>query len=142
MSAITLNGSLDADAVAAVARGAGIELGDSALAAVAANRAVLEEIIAAGTPLYGITTGFGALVSERVAPEFHRRLQVNLLRSHASGTGEELSREVVRAARDPPQQPSPRAFRRASRRARAHSRDAQPWLRPACPAHRLARRER
>ena len=49
--------------------------------------------------VYGVTTGFGALVSERVAPEFHRRLQVNLLRSHASRTGEELSREVVHAAR-------------------------------------------
>jgi histidine ammonia-lyase len=98
MSAITLKGSLDADAVAAMAHGARIEFDDSALSAVAANRAVFEEILASGTPLYGITTGFGALVSERVAPEFHRGLQVNLLRSHASGTGEELSREVVRAA--------------------------------------------
>ena len=48
--------------------------------------------------MYGISTGFGALVSNTVAPELQRHLQVNLLRSHAAGTGAELPAEVVRGA--------------------------------------------
>ena len=64
----------------------------------ARNRAVLEEILSTGTPVYGISTGFGALVSNTVAPELQRHLQVNLLRSHAAGTGADLPAEAVRAA--------------------------------------------
>jgi histidine ammonia-lyase len=96
--AVVLDGRLDAATVLAVATGARVELDPDALTDVAACREVLDRLVAAGTPIYGITTGFGALVSERVAPEFQRRLQVDLLRSHAAGTGAELPREVVRAA--------------------------------------------
>src|SRR3954468_6516947 len=95
---IVLNGHVTAEEVAAIGHGAAIELDPAALERVAANRAVLEELIRSDTQIYGITTGFGALVSARVAPELHRGLQLNLLRSHAAGTGEELPREVVRAA--------------------------------------------
>ncbi len=95
---VTLDGELTADDVAAIATGARIELGPDALARVAQNRRVLEEILSTGTPVYGISTGFGALVSNTVAPELQRHLQVNLLRSHAAGTGDELPPEVVRAA--------------------------------------------
>src|SRR3954451_5224226 len=98
IDSVVLNGHVTADEVAAIGRGAGLELEPAALERVAANRAVLEELIRADTQIYGITTGFGALVSSRVAPELHRGLQLNLLRSHAAGTGEELPREVVRAA--------------------------------------------
>ncbi len=48
--------------------------------------------------MYGISTGFGALVSNTVAPELQRHLQINLLRSHAAGTGPELPIAVVRGA--------------------------------------------
>lgn len=98
MSAVRLSGELTLEEVAAVAGGAAIELDPGALERVAANRRVLEEALESGAPIYGITTGFGALVSERVPPGFHRRLQVNLLRSHAAGTGPELPAPVVRAA--------------------------------------------
>lgn len=97
-SPVVLNGHVTAEEVAAIGHGAAIELDPAALERVAANRAVLQDLIAADTQIYGITTGFGALVSSRVAPELHRGLQLNLLRSHAAGTGEELPREVVRAA--------------------------------------------
>jgi histidine ammonia-lyase len=93
-----LAGPLNADGVAAVADGESVELDGAALAAVAANRGVLERLIAAETPIYGITTGFGALVRRRVSPADQRLLQLNLLRSHAAGVGELLPREVVRAA--------------------------------------------
>ena len=95
---ITLNGELTADGVVAIASGARIELDPGALGRVAENRRVLEEILSTGTPVYGISTGFGALVSNTVAPELQRHLQVNLLRSHAAGTGSELPLDVVRGA--------------------------------------------
>ncbi len=96
--AVVLTGQLDAAAVAAVGAGAPIELDPTALERVAGNRAVLEAILSTGTPVYGISTGFGALVSNTVAPELQRHLQVNLLRSHAAGTGGDLPETVVRAA--------------------------------------------
>lgn len=98
MSPVRLSGRLSAEEVVRVGAGASIVLDPAALERVAANRTQLEGIVADGTPIYGITTGFGALVTERIAPEFHRRLQVNLLRSHACGTGTPLPREVVRGA--------------------------------------------
>src|SRR4051794_9353037 len=98
IDSVVLNGHVTADEVAAIGHGQSIELDPAALERVAANREVLEELIRGDTQIYGITTGFGALVSARVAPELHRGLQLNLLRSHAAGTGEELPPDVVRAA--------------------------------------------
>src|SRR5262249_5985549 len=95
---VVLDGALTAAEVAAVAAGARVELDSTALSQVQRNREVLEEILSTGTPVYGISTGFGALVSNTVAPELQRHLQLNLLRSHAAGTGEWLAREVVRGA--------------------------------------------
>ncbi len=98
MTAVTLSGRLEFEGVAAIAAGARIELDEPALRRVDANRAVLEQILSTGTPVYGISTGFGALVSNTVAPELQRHLQVNLLRSHAAGTGPDLPGPIVRAA--------------------------------------------
>jgi histidine ammonia-lyase len=95
---VTLTGELSIAQVSAIAAGARIELDDDALARVQANRETLERILSSGTAVYGISTGFGALVSNMVAPELQRHLQVNLLRSHAAGTGENLPAEVVRGA--------------------------------------------
>jgi histidine ammonia-lyase len=95
---VTLDGALTPRAVAAIADGARVELDAGALERVARNRAVLEKILSTGTPVYGISTGFGALVSNTVAPELQRHLQVNLLRSHAAGTGADLPVAAVRAA--------------------------------------------
>jgi histidine ammonia-lyase len=95
---VLLTGSLSPADVAAIGAGARIELEAAALERVRQNRATLETILSTGTPVYGISTGFGALVSNTVAPELQRHLQVNLLRSHAAGTGEDLPAEVVRGA--------------------------------------------
>jgi histidine ammonia-lyase len=62
-----------------------------------AARAVVEEAVARGEAVYGVTTGIGELASVRIAPEDAERLQLNLLRSHAMGAGEPLPEEVVRA---------------------------------------------
>jgi histidine ammonia-lyase len=95
---ITLDGATSAADVAAIAHGARVELDADALVRVAASRDSLATLIASETPVYGITTGFGALVSTRVDAHSQRALQVNLLRSHAAGTGADLPREAVRAA--------------------------------------------
>lgn len=47
--------------------------------------------------IYGINTGFGPMAQYRVADEKGQQLQLNLIRSHASGAGEPLSAEDVRA---------------------------------------------
>ncbi|MGH3993199.1 MAG: HAL/PAL/TAL family ammonia-lyase, partial [Pseudonocardiaceae bacterium] len=51
-----------------------------------------------GAEIYGVTTGFGALVTRQVPAESSRQSQINLLRSHAAGCGDPLPRDVVRAA--------------------------------------------
>ena len=87
------------EAVQAVARGgAQVELADSARTQMAESRALVSKIVAAGKPVYGITTGLGPLSNRTVAADQARLLQLNLLRSHASGAGEPLPAEVVRAA--------------------------------------------
>ena len=95
---VILNGELSIAQVSAIAAGARVGLDGEALARVQANRETLEHILSSGTAVYGISTGFGALVSNMVAPELQRHLQVNLLRSHAAGTGEDLPAEAVRGA--------------------------------------------
>ena len=85
--------------VAAIAHGgAGVRLTDAARARNAASRAALEAVIAAGTPVYGVTTGVGALHDRPVAPANASRHQRALLRSHAAGAGEPLAPAIVRAA--------------------------------------------
>jgi histidine ammonia-lyase len=95
---VILDGELSALDVVAIGAGARIGLDPAALERVQRNRQTLERILSTGTAVYGISTGFGALVSNTVAPELQRHLQVNLLRSHAAGTGAELPPEIVRGA--------------------------------------------
>jgi histidine ammonia-lyase len=91
-------GAVSFQDVLAVARGgAGVELDDEALAAIDRARAVVEELAAAPTPAYGISTGFGALATRHIPPERRDQLQRSLIRSHAAGSGPEVEREVVRA---------------------------------------------
>jgi histidine ammonia-lyase len=84
--------------VAAVARGGGaVGLAAGAAARIAACSALLDRMIADGTPIYGVTTGFGALDGRCVPPEKTRTLQMNLLRSHAAGLGDPMPDDAVRA---------------------------------------------
>lgn len=47
-------------------------------------------------PLYGINTGFGSLCNVKISAENLTRLQENLVMSHACGTGEFVSRQIVK----------------------------------------------
>mgnify|MGYP001948110183 CR=1 FL=1 len=86
------------DQVVAVARhGARVELTDQALKLIGESRAHVEELAARPTPVYGVSTGFGALATRHIPTELRARLQLNIVRSHAAGSGPEVEREVVRA---------------------------------------------
>ena len=81
----------------AVARdGAQVQLTDEARAAIERARAVVDELAAAPTPAYGISTGFGALATRHIPTEMRAQLQRSLIRSHAAGSGPAVEREVVR----------------------------------------------
>jgi len=71
--------------------------GDDLEARMEPARALVEQVVANDETVYGITTGFGALANTRIRPEQASALQYDLLRSHASGVGPLLEREVVRA---------------------------------------------
>ena len=96
---ITLNSSgLTMEQVVEVARnGAEIEISKEALDKMAATRAHIETLAKAEVPVYGISTGFGALAHQHIAPEDRVQLQKSLIRSHAAGMGDPVEKEVVRA---------------------------------------------
>jgi histidine ammonia-lyase len=96
---ITLNSSgLTMEQVVEVARnGTKIEISREALEKMAATRAHIETLAKAEVPVYGISTGFGALAHQHIAPEDRVQLQKSLIRSHAAGMGDPVEKEVVRA---------------------------------------------
>src|SRR6266699_3475048 len=96
---LSLDGhSLSIAGVVAVARhGVRVAIAPHALAAVTASRRTVEAAVARGDTIYGVNTGFGKLAHVRIKPEQTRELQRNLIRSHASGVGDPLSGDVVRA---------------------------------------------
>jgi histidine ammonia-lyase len=91
-------GPLSADDVVAIARNnAAVALTEESVSAIKAARAAVEELAAAPTPAYGISTGFGALATRHIPTPMRAQLQKSLIRSHAAGSGPEVEREVVRA---------------------------------------------
>ena len=74
-----------------------IEISTEALAAIAKTRAQVEALAIGDTPVYGISTGFGALAQRHIPLQDRTKLQKSLIRSHAAGMGPVVDREVVRA---------------------------------------------
>ncbi len=85
------------DVVAVARDGARVTLTEDALKAITESRAHVDDLAARPTPAYGISTGFGALATRHIHEELRARLQQNIVRSHAAGSGAEVEREVVRA---------------------------------------------
>lgn len=87
-----------AEDVIAVARGnARVELSGEAVEALRRAREIVDALAAKPEPVYGVSTGFGALASRHISPELRAQLQRNIVRSHAAGMGPRVEREVVRA---------------------------------------------
>ena len=96
---VTLRGpGLTEDQVVAVARhGEKVALAASARTRMERSRARVEKAATSREPVYGVSTGFGALAGTRVAPLRQPELQLALIRSHAAGVGPPVDEEVVRA---------------------------------------------
>ncbi|PVZ58454.1 aromatic amino acid ammonia-lyase [Arthrobacter sp. H-02-3] len=82
----------------AVAEGAPVALGEPARARIAASRALLEEAMSGGDPIYGLSTRVGHGKDTRVPREELERQQQFLVASHGGAFGPLLDRRVVRAA--------------------------------------------
>ena len=90
--------NLSLEEVEAVARGLGkAGLNPSSVARVDAARQTIENILKKDVAVYGVNTGFGKLSDVRIPANRLCDLQVNLVRSHASGLGKPLSEPEVRA---------------------------------------------
>ncbi|WP_405484495.1 histidine ammonia-lyase [Nocardia sp. NBC_00511] len=84
--------------VVAVARaGARVELSAAGLERLAEVRHHIDELAHSDRPVYGVSTGFGALALRHIPPERRIDLQRSLIRSHAAGAGAAVEAEVVRA---------------------------------------------
>jgi histidine ammonia-lyase len=80
----------------AVLNGAIPSLDAAARPAIAASAAAVERLLTAGSPVYGVNTGFGKLAAVRIPDADLARLQRNIVLSHAAGVGEPMAAPVVR----------------------------------------------
>jgi histidine ammonia-lyase len=99
LDTLVLDGSgLDLEGLESVAFGTRqVALAESARDRVRASRRVVDEAVARGDVVYGVTTGFGNFAEVRIPLDHLRELQLNLLRSHAAGVGEPLGEPETRA---------------------------------------------
>lgn len=98
MSQVRITGNtLTLEEVAAVCRdNAKVVLSPEAEESVLASRRVVDDLVAGGATVYGITTGFGKFSDVTITNDECRLLQRNLIVTHAVGAGEPFSREVSR----------------------------------------------
>jgi histidine ammonia-lyase len=94
---LSTSGTTFEDVLAVARGGAQIRIAPEAIEAVAAVREHVERLARAETPVYGISTGFGALATKHIPTEQRVQLQKSLVRSHAAGIGDPVEAEVVRA---------------------------------------------
>src|SRR5579875_2950406 len=90
---------LDPAALEAIARDrAPVQIDPAARTRMAESAAILERAAASGRPIYGVTTGLGSRVTDTVAPHESSGYPLRTIRGRATGVGEPLARELVRAA--------------------------------------------
>lgn len=85
------------DVIAVARHGASVILSPEAVEAISKTRKYIDTYAAGGIPVYGVSTGFGALANRHIDVEDRTQLQKSLIRSHAAGVGPAVEREVVRA---------------------------------------------
>ncbi len=73
-----------------------VELADAARARMRESEATVVATVESGRTAYGINTGFGAFANRVIPAQKTRKLQLNLVRSHACGVGEPLPAALVR----------------------------------------------
>src|SRR6056297_1626377 len=74
-----------------------LEIGPKAKEKVKACREYLDSYMDRGAdPVYGVNTGFGSLCDTVIKNEELTRLQENLVKSHACGTGKAIPGDIVK----------------------------------------------
>lgn len=95
---LATSGLTAAEVIAVARHDAHVTLAPEARARIAEVRAHIDALAAPDhAPVYGVSTGFGALADTAIPTDMRRALQRSLIRSHAAGSGPEVEREVVRA---------------------------------------------
>ena len=80
-----------------VFQGKQLALSEEAIVNIEKCRKYLDDkMLSNSTPIYGINTGFGSLCNVKISNENLSKLQENLVKSHACGTGEEVPQEIVK----------------------------------------------
>ena len=93
MGTITIDSDgLTIEELVRVARGgASIAFSEAAVRRIEAARGLIDRWVREGRRIYGVTTGFGALSDVAISAKDTRRLQGNILMSHAAGVGSPLA---------------------------------------------------
>ena len=73
------------------------ELTEEAVEQIERSRAVVDAALSSGEAIYGISTGFGKFKDIFIKPEDRKRLQTNLVLSHAAGVGPAFEAEISRS---------------------------------------------
>ena len=74
-----------------------LQLSDDARARIQYCREYLDKKIEDNAkPIYGVTTGFGSLCNVSIGHDYLAQLQINLMMSHACGTGDRVPNEIVK----------------------------------------------
>lgn len=74
-----------------------LKLSDEAKVLIEKSRNYLDEKLKTNSdPVYGINTGFGSLYNVKISTDNLTRLQENLVKSHACGTGAKVPVEIVK----------------------------------------------
>ncbi len=76
----------------------GLSASASGMTRVGLARAIVEDAISIGTPVYGSTTGVGAMKDVEWSPEDLDAFNLGLVRAHHFGTGTPFSCDIVRNA--------------------------------------------
>ena len=80
-----------------ISRGMKLALSEESRSLIERCRTYLDNKMATQTePIYGITTGFGSLCNISIGADQLTQLQMNLMMSHACGTGERVPAEIVK----------------------------------------------
>ena len=95
---ISLNGrDLTIEQVIRVTRGyEEVKIAEEAKAPMDKARAYVEEKVASGAAIYGLTTGFGKFQDKYISIHDTATLQRNLIVSHACGMGEPFAEDITR----------------------------------------------
>ncbi|RZJ74832.1 MAG: aromatic amino acid lyase, partial [Flavobacterium sp.] len=80
-----------------ISQGKTLALSEEATANIEKCRMYLDEKMKSHSdPIYGINTGFGSLYNVKISNDNLSKLQENLVKSHACGTGDEVPAEIVK----------------------------------------------